>query len=484
MRIKSDERNEPLGTLPPDGRLSWRDYQARLQNRTKLKRTGRRVFTYGILPLAVLIAVYGLLKGHGPVAEDRNASPYAVAATDASPPSPGKLFASLTAPRRTAPPLMPKTRVRALLSAADFVNLEEESLEIVTQGQILQIDTSLDSDLQQYMIANLDRKHARHIGIVAMEPKTGKVRVMVGLDKTASNHNPCTETQFPAASIFKIVTATAAIEVGKIEPDTELTYNGRKHTLYKSQLKNKNNRYTERVTLRKSFAQSINPVFGKLGALHLGKSTLEQYATLLGFNREIAFEIPTTTSRLFVKEVPYHQAEIASGFNRETTISALHGAMISAAILNGGKMIEPTIVEQVSDSNGRRLYVGQPIKAEQSMNADTSDSVMDLMTATVKNGTGRKAFRGHQRDKILSRLLIGGKTGSIDNKTHDARFDWFVGFGQERGGNDMLAVSVLVAHHKYIGTRAARYARMLLRRYFERVFTAQDLTDSSISHKG
>jgi membrane carboxypeptidase/penicillin-binding protein len=52
------------------------------------------------------------------------------------------------------------------------------------------------------------------------------------------------------------------------------------------------------------------------------------------------------------------------------------------------------------------------------------------MRTTIDKGTCRKAFRGYQRDRVLSKLAIGGKTGSINNKTNDIRFDWFVGFAQ------------------------------------------------------
>jgi membrane carboxypeptidase/penicillin-binding protein len=92
------------------------------------------------------------------------------------------------------------------------------------------------------------------------------------------------------------------------------------------------------------------------------------------------------------------------------------------------------------------------------------------MKATVKSGTSRKIFRGYRKDRVLSRLNIGGKTGSIDNHSHDARYDWFVGFGEEKEGGEKIVISVVVAHEEYIGTRAGKYARLAIKYYFQDYF--------------
>jgi len=101
------------------------------------------------------------------------------------------------------------------------------------------------------------------------------------------------------------------------------------------------------------------------------------------------------------------------------------------------------------------------------------------MQTTISSGTSRKSFRGYRRDSILSHLQIGGKTGSINNRTHDQRFDWFVGFAKGRQGESKLAIAVLVAHQNYIGIRASRYARMAMKYYFQNYLASndQDLPD-------
>ena len=366
--------------------------------------------------------------------------------------------------------LLCKKDVRELLKNRDLVNLKEKSCRIVADGTEFRIDTSLDVSLQKFILKNMDRINSRYIGIVVMDPVTGKILSMAGFDKINPSGNPCTENIFPAASIFKIVTAAAAVEKCGFSADVRFNYNGKKHTLYKSQLKQKINKYTNRLTFRDSFAQSVNPVFGKLGSINLGKCTLEKYAKAFGFNREINFEIPVSSSIISLSDEPYNLAEIACGFNRKTRISPIHGAMIASMLVNHGRLVEPTIVNEVIDNRGKAIYKTNPATIGQAISPGSSKVIINLMQATIRSGTCRKTFRGYQKDPILSRLNIGGKTGTIDNKMHNMRFDWFVGFAGEKQGPEKLAISIIVAHEKYIGIRASRYARNIMKYYFKTCF--------------
>jgi cell division protein FtsI/penicillin-binding protein 2 len=390
--------------------------------------------------------------------------------------------ASIQKEKSRKPYQIDRLEVQKLLADKRLVNLEETSFDAIFHGLPVRVDTSLDVSLQQYLQKKLKRSTSRYIGIVIMDATSGDIVSMVGYDKTDPRSNPCIDNRFPAASIFKIITAAAAVEACGFNPDSTFTFNGRKHTLYKSQLKDRRNRYTHKITLRDSFAQSINPVFGKIGARSLGKLNLEKYAEAFGFNRNIDFEIPVTPSRVTLSDEPYRLAEIASGFNRETTISPLHGVLLAAAVLNQGKLIAPTIIEKVTDEHGHVIYRSDLTTINQAVTPKATEILSDLMQATVRSGTSRKAFKGYRRDRILSKLIIGGKTGSISSKTHDARYDWFVGFAEEKQGFVKLAISVVVAHEKYIGTRAGQYARMGIRHYFKNHYSKQN-TASDIARK-
>jgi peptidoglycan glycosyltransferase len=436
-------------TATPE-RPSWREYQDSLKRSAAKKRYANGFFKYSVFAFLLFVVVYWITSGIG-----------------------GKSFSHLAidnfSPLKNALSF-DKKKVQTLLNGISFINLKGKSFDFISNNHKIRVETSLNIELQNYLLSKLNTSTARYIGIVAMDPASGRILSMVSFDKTDPSNNPCLDNRFPAASIFKIVTASAAIEKYGFRSNHIFTYNGMKHTLYKSQLKERKNRYTNRVTFKEAFAQSVNPVFGKIGSLYLGKDTLEKYAKAFGFNRNIDFEILVDPSCVTLFDKPYQWAEIASGFNNQTKMSPIHGAMLASAVINQGKMLEPSIVDQIENEKGRIIYKGKSIMMSQVIAPKVSQTMNLLMATTIKSGTGRKAFRRYRRDKILSKLNIGGKTGSIDNKIHDARYDWFVGFAEEKNGDKKIALSVIVAHEKYIGLRASYYARIAMKKYFEDVF--------------
>ena len=367
---------------------------------------------------------------------------------------------------RSAAALLSKADVQDLLAGRPAADLLKRRFFARWGDRKLAIDSSIDEALQQYLVKRLYQKTSRYIAIVVLEPASGRILALVGFDKHGRTGNPCLQSSFPAASVFKIVTAGAAIEHCRLSSQSTLTYNGAKHTLYKSQIKDIDNRYTHRTTLAASFAESVNPVFGKLGRHCLGQEAITRYAEAFGFNRRIPFELPLPASRAVVTDEPYQWAEVASGFNRSTLISPLHGALIAAVPANAGALVEPTIVDRITGPGGQVLYRAGRKQATAAVTPQTAREIERLMLETVRRGTARKVFRTRSKDPVLSQLVIGGKTGSIDNAGHDARYDWFVGFARHDRHPAAMAVAAVVAHEKYIGRRAAEYARMAMKEYF------------------
>lgn len=445
--------------------MTWKQYQSCLKKSTLRKQLGRNMVRY--IPAAAVFVLAGWIFSAGL---------WGVACRHIFPKGTDIRLSEVV---DTGDNLddhrggMTRKDIQKVLTGKIPPDFHHRSLDVEVDGNMLRVETTLDSALQDYLLRKMDPSTSKYIAIVVMDALNARVLAMAGLDKTDPSANPCTDSRFPAASLFKIVTASAAIETCGLNLSSQLTYNGRKYTLYKNQISEKTNKYTNRVTFKTSFAESINPVFGKIGALYLNRSTLDQYASGFGFNKAIDFELVLSPSRMTLTDEPYQRAEVACGFNRQTTISPLHGALLALTVLNQGKFIEPTIVDRIVDKNDRRLYAGCEETAHQVISPETSRILKEMMKATVRSGTSRKVFRGYRKDKILSRLTIGGKTGSIDNREHDARYDWFAGFAEEKKGDRKIAVAVLVAHEKYIGKRAGYYARIAMKHYFQNQYAKQ-----------
>ena len=366
-----------------------------------------------------------------------------------------------------------KAQLKDIISNTNFIHTDKNIFSINMPEARYKVKTNIDIYLQKYLLSLLDRLKRltrgkpQKIAFVIMEADTGKVIAMTGFDLENPEANPCIESDYPAASIFKIVTAAAAVETLGYTLQTQLYFNGNKYTLYKRQLKDVKNKYSYKISFSRAFAESVNPVFGKIGKNYLGREKLESYAKSFGFNQVINSDLPFFSGTFKTNGKEYHLAELGCGFNTDTTISPVFGAMLISAVVNSGNMMLPSIVEHVTDADGEIIYKNKKATYITAIRPETAATMMQLMEKTVSKGTARKSFRGALRDKVLSKLVIGGKTGSLYNRGHTIKYDWFTGFGKEKKTNKKIALSIVVGHGKYIGTRASTYAKMILKQYFK-----------------
>ncbi|WP_462268746.1 penicillin-binding transpeptidase domain-containing protein [Desulfobacter sp.] len=372
-----------------------------------------------------------------------------------------------------APPKhLGKSEVKALLHNIDILNSKTDIFFADGPSWTYTIHTQLDTRLQAKLIRTLnylktlDRGKPELIGMVAMDGSTGFIKAMAGFNQANPATNPCTSARYPAASIFKIVTASAAVEKLNYTATTPLYFNGRKYTLYKRQLTNHKTKYTNRVTLETAFSKSINPVFGKLGQLALGKTELNNFAEKFGFNQNPNTDFDFPIPHFATNGSEYHLAELGCGFNRDTLISPVFAATMVSAMVNKGQSLVPRLVDRISNSDEVEIYKSTKEVYKTPVSPKTAATMKRLMKKTISGGTARKSFRGYSRDKILSNLLIGGKTGSLSNRAHTIKYDWFTGFGQQKTTKETLIVAVVVGHGKYIGTRACIHAKNMLKTYF------------------
>jgi cell division protein FtsI/penicillin-binding protein 2 len=369
-----------------------------------------------------------------------------------------------------------RKQVISLLSPSLLNNPDPVQLTAVKEEQPLVIETGLNPPLQRFLLdeishlKTLTRAKPEIIAMVAMVPDTGQILAMAGFDTSAPESPPYILKEYPAASIFKIITASAVLDQRLMGPDTPLFFNGGKYTLYKRQLKEVKNKYTTGTTLKKAFSQSINPVFGKLGTHELGAEQLNKYAQNFGFNQPLTADFRALSGSITLTDKPYQWAEVGSGFNKTTTISPLFGAMITATLLNQGNVPAPYLVETVTNDRGETLYQRTQTAIPRAITAKTAATVMEMMTHTISTGTAKKAFRHYRKDSILARLTIGGKTGSLYNREHTIKFDWFTGFARDKKSTQQIVVSILVGHGQYIGTRAGTFARKIFKEYFSHYF--------------
>jgi len=223
----------------------------------------------------------------------------------------------------------------------------EERFTLQKEGIPLIVESSVDADFQAYILSLLETSNTVRAAVVVMQPDDGRILAMVSYDSEEQGKSLCLKADYPAASLFKIISAAAALESAGFSPEKSVSFVGRKHTLYKNQLKDRKSRYSATISFKKAFASSINPVFGKLGIHDLGYEMMAKSAEKFFFERSIPFDFPVDKSEIFVPKDDFGLAELASGFNKGTTISPLHAALLSSAVVNNGVMMKPWVVKRV-----------------------------------------------------------------------------------------------------------------------------------------
>ncbi|MBW2618737.1 MAG: hypothetical protein JRC92_07665 [Deltaproteobacteria bacterium] len=355
------------------------------------------------------------------------------------------------------------------------------------EGRAFLVESTLDPDLQDFLANLVSRAQAPVAAAVVLEPASGRVLALASFNRLGKETNYALSPAFPAASIIKIVTVAAAMEGAGLTPSSLIPYNGRPYTLYRSQLRERKTRWTRQPTLAESFARSLNPVFGKLALKPIGSAGMKEFVHRFGFNQTLRFELPLAPSRVEVpRDNTFALATIGCGFNRNTTLSPLHGAMLAAAVVNDGVMMEPTIIERISLLDDgrpvREVYQSRPQIFREVVSPQTAQAMRRMMRATITKGTARRSFKGHSRDRVLGRLEIGGKTGSLNDITQTYRVDWFVGYARDEAGHKTLALAVMVAHDlKRRGISSRQLARQTIRFYFNDRTASQTVAQKPIA---
>jgi penicillin-binding protein A len=302
--------------------------------------------------------------------------------------------------------------------------------------------------------------------VVALDVETGAVRVLAAtpsFDPTepadAETFNRATQGRFPPGSAFKTVTAVAAIDSGRYEPGSQVSgANGK--VISGTPLNNFGGEDFGSVDLTFALTNSINTVWAEVGET-LGKETMGQYMESFGFYEDPPMDYPDnqlvpsgeygprgrllspTSDQIDVGRMAIGQDKLL--------VTPLQMATVAQTIANGGVRMEPRLVEEVLDPDGRTIDEPLPEEAERVMSGDTAGAVGDMMRNVVREGTGTAA--------ALEGVEVAGKTGTAEiDIARRINTLWFIGF------TDRVAVAAVVERQQggFGGTVAAPIAKQVL----------------------
>ena len=329
------------------------------------------------------------------------------------------------------------------------------------------VNYTIDKDLQNAMESLLE-EHGPDYGVfVAVDPDSGRVLAMANHRRNLKvNKNLALGNTYPSASIFKLITAAAAIDLGKIDSDTVVPFNGKSSSLYrKNVLHHENNKWTQHIPLRTAFAKSVNTVFGRVGLQQVGGFQLREYAYKFGFNRPLSgdFLFPQSLSQ-FDPEDEWRVVETAAGYTVSNTISPIHAALLAASIVNGGRILSPTLVDSITNEDGIVLYASESTTTDPIIAPRTAAQLQIMMRETVLNGSAQKSVQGFSQGNYGD-VEVGGKTGSLSGLRPKGKYDWFVGYAQR--GDKKLAFASLCINEAYWYVKSSYIARKAVEHFFE-----------------
>jgi cell division protein FtsI/penicillin-binding protein 2 len=347
-----------------------------------------------------------------------------------------------------------------LLSAAKTVGSRIES-PLSDGGSVIY---NLDTELQEKVSRFFAEKHVPYGVFVALEPKTGKVLGMVSHSSVDPDWQKRAYFQiYPMASLFKIITASAAMEQGKVSPDTVIAFNGRLTSVNPSYWEPRGRRSPE-MSLTDAMGKSVNPVFGRLASDFVGRDELVLQANRFGFNQPL---FPGTAIMQSTAFSPQSDAELklmGAGLGREVKISPLHAAAMMAAVANRGVMMTPLLADKVTSGTGEVLFSAAPVEMRRLLTEETAAKLAKTLSTTVNKGTSRRAFHDRKGRALLARLNIAAKTGSIDGKEPQGQYSWFAAYAPME--DPQIALIALVVNQGRWNVKASHVGEKALEAFF------------------
>jgi membrane peptidoglycan carboxypeptidase len=337
---------------------------------------------------------------------------------------------------------------------------------------------TIDPALQRAADAVMSMHHVPEASVVLMDVATGKVLVYASHVEKGPARDLCVEATAPAASVFKIVTASSLVEHAGLTADHRECYSGGEQRLTEKDLVSDPKRDRWCTTLAGAMGRSINTVFARLALHHLKPLQLEGTAKSLGFGSVLPFDVPVQASAEHFPEDQLGFARTAAGF-WNTTLSPLHAAWLSATIARGGEPVRPVLVSEVANESGKVVWTADTsLVQKRAIKKSTAEAVATMMESTVSDGTSYRAFHDPKGAAFLPNVGVAGKTGTLTDPTNQRFYTWFTGFAPshpvvvaegdtpDHAPPRQVAIGVLVVNNPTWTIKANLLAREVLRAYF------------------
>ena len=338
---------------------------------------------------------------------------------------------------------------RATDAAGEEIGTEGENYTSAIDGNsiILSIDMTIQSIAEKYLEqACIDNNCTDGGNIVIMNPQNGDILAMatypsynlnepytINNEELKSNwdnmdqseksknlqgmwRNKAISDTYEPGSVFKLVTASTALEEGLTDTDRSgefcctgsITVAGARIKCWRYY------RPHGSESLREGLMNSCNPVFIGLGQ-KIGVEKYFEYLNKFGLLSKTGVMLPGEANSIFVKQEKCGPVELATiSFGQRFEITPLQLITAVSAISNGGTLITPRIVTATIDSQTEERKELEVEKKHTVISKETSEKVLSMMESVVSEGTGKNAK--------VEGFRIGGKTGTSEDGVNTGKY--------------------------------------------------------------
>jgi peptidoglycan glycosyltransferase len=325
-------------------------------------------------------------------------------------------------------------------------------------------ELTLDPRLQEAADEVMKTFQIPYGGAAVVSIPDGRVLALVGRSAADPRLGPeelALRAWAPAASVFKVVSATALV-AGGVSGGTRICYHGGVSSILPDNLIDMPVLDRRCDTLAYGLGKSQNAILAKLATQHLTSQRLESIGRAFGFGQAIPFELPVEPSHLDVPADALEFARAAAGF-WHSTLSPLHGALLAAAIANHGQMPSPTLIDRAVGPEGQAMTLALPAP-RRVVDTATAREVGRMMELTTRIGTAKGTFRNKRGQRYLP-IEVAGKTGTLSAETDHGYvgYSWFVGYAP--ADHPTIAFAVALGNNPVWRIKATYVARRIVTEY-------------------
>lgn len=325
-------------------------------------------------------------------------------------------------------------------NASNKIPLTDEETYAPKEGYSVVL--SIDSNIQQFAetaAIHAKKEHmADKVSIIVQDTMTGEILAMTTKDDYNLNdpRAPLNEKQeeewdklseeekmdilydnwrdfnvndqYEPGSIFKLITAAAAIEENTAQPDSQYVCNGAM-VMGNSRL-TCTSRTRGKKTLAKGIEESCNMTMIQVGQ-DLGAEKFLKYIKAFGFGKKTGIELYGESIGI----VPRSYKDISKvnlatmSYGHSIAVSPIQLINAVSAISNGGFLNKPTLIKEIVDANGNVIERKRPELRRRVISEETSDKMKMMMRRVVEKGTGQRAQ--------VPGYIVGGKSGTANIAT-------------------------------------------------------------------